>query len=173
MDPPATEKTLSQAAVRIGASRPSSASRAEAVEPMLAITQRIAIDEREIVEVFRRPGGSGGQNVNKVATRVQLRFDEAHSRSVDERTHARLRAIAGRGSDGGRSANDFPAALPHATTQSRRPYQRLIDGGIPSTKRRSKARPRTNQAPAPTHRASNWLRVVAIQRPNPLIRNFP
>ena len=63
---------------------------------MIPITDRIAIGENEIEEVFVRAGGPGGQNVNKVATAVQLRFDAVHSPSLDERTRMRLRLRAGR-----------------------------------------------------------------------------
>ena len=63
---------------------------------MIPITERIAIAEDEIEEVFVRAGGPGGQNVNKVATAVQLRFDAAGSPSLDEPKRARLRLLAGR-----------------------------------------------------------------------------
>jgi ribosome-associated protein len=62
---------------------------------MLQVTPTIAIDDSEIEERFVRASGPGGQNVNKVSTAVQLRFDAEHSPALDERTRHRLRTIAG------------------------------------------------------------------------------
>jgi ribosome-associated protein len=60
---------------------------------MLTITPTLALDESEIQETFVRASGPGGQNVNKVATAVELRFDIAHS-SLPEEIRARLMRLA-------------------------------------------------------------------------------
>jgi ribosome-associated protein len=63
---------------------------------MIRITPSITIDEREIQEEFIRSSGPGGQNVNKVATAVKLRFDVVHSPSLPEDVGTRLIRLAGR-----------------------------------------------------------------------------
>ena len=62
---------------------------------MIRITGRISIDEREIAESFVRSSGPGGQNVNKLSTAVQLRFDVRHSPSLPADVAARLERLAG------------------------------------------------------------------------------
>ncbi len=63
---------------------------------MIEITDTISLDPREIEETFIRSPGPGGQNVNKVATAVQLRFDLRGSPSLPEAVRARAERLAGR-----------------------------------------------------------------------------
>jgi len=62
---------------------------------MIHVTAHISIDEREIEESFVRSSGPGGQNVNKLSTAVQLRFDVRHSPSLPNDVRARLERLAG------------------------------------------------------------------------------
>jgi ribosome-associated protein len=63
---------------------------------MIHVTAAIGIDEAELEERFIRSPGPGGQNVNKVATAVQLRFDAAKSPSLPEPVRRRVIQLAGR-----------------------------------------------------------------------------
>ena len=63
---------------------------------MIYVTSAITIDENEIEERFIRSSGPGGQNVNKVATAVQLRFNAAGSPSLPKEIKERLIRLAGR-----------------------------------------------------------------------------
>jgi ribosome-associated protein len=62
---------------------------------VIRVTDHISIDEREIEESFVRASGPGGQNVNKLATAVQLRFDVRGSPSLPAEVRARLERLAG------------------------------------------------------------------------------
>jgi ribosome-associated protein len=63
---------------------------------MILIANRIAINENEIKEEFIQASGPGGQNVNKVASAVQLRFNAVNSPSLPEDIRKRLIIIAGK-----------------------------------------------------------------------------
>jgi ribosome-associated protein len=62
---------------------------------MIEITDEIALDERELEFTFIRSSGPGGQNVNKVSSAAQLRFDARRSPSLSPPVIARLERLAG------------------------------------------------------------------------------
>ena len=83
---------------------------------MIRITDHINLDESELDESFIRASGPGGQNVNKVSTAVQLRFDVRASPSLTAGVRARLEKLAGQ-----RLTNDGVLIL---TAQTHRSQER-------------------------------------------------
>ena len=125
---------------------------------MIRITDAIAIDEREIDESFVRAGGPGGQNVNKLATAVQLRFDVRHSPSLPEDVRARLERLAGR-----RLTQDgvlIITAQRHRTQERNR--QDALDRLVELVRRA--ARPPTRRRPTRPTAAARRRRLDSKQR---------
>jgi ribosome-associated protein len=96
-------------------------------ERFITITPAVSLDTRELEFVFIRSAGPGGQNVNKVATAVQLRFDAANSPSLTHAVRRRAIMLAGK-----RATNDgviIIAAQRHRTQEMNRKdaVERLVE----------------------------------------------
>lgn len=130
----------------------------------IVVTDRIRIPEREIEEHFVRASGPGGQNVNRVATAVQLRFDAGSSPSLPEDVRGRLMRLAG--SRLTREGVVVIEARRHRTQeQNRKDALERLKALI----RKSAERPRSRKPTRPT-RASRRRRLEAKTRKGRLKR---
>ena len=110
----------------------------------LQVTSALTIDEGELQERFVRASGPGGQNVNKVATAVELRFDAARSPAIEPAVLARLRTLAGsRMTDDGVIVIDARAFRTQAQNRedARLRLADLIRRAVVVPKRRRKTKP--------------------------------
>ena len=110
----------------------------------LQVTPALTIEDTELEERFVRASGPGGQNVNKVATAVELRFDAAASPSIASPVLARLRTLAGsRMTDDGVIVIDARSFRTQAQTREDARVRRadLIRRALVAPKRRRKTKP--------------------------------
>jgi len=110
----------------------------------LEVTPALTLEDTELQERFVRASGPGGQNVNKVATAVELRFDAARSPSITGPVLARLRTLAGsRMTDEGVIVIDARTfrTQAHNREDARLRLADLIRQALVAPKRRRKTRP--------------------------------
>jgi ribosome-associated protein len=123
---------------------------------MMTVEPRIAADEYRLS--FIRAAGPGGQNVNKVATAVQLRFNVGASASLDEAVKVRLRALAGRRLTAG---DDIVIVARNARTQEAN--RRDAVSRLHELIGRARVVPKTRHATRPT-RGSQERRLASKSR---------
>jgi len=130
---------------------------------MIIITPTIAIDEKEISEEFIRASGPGGQNVNKVATAVKLRFNVTHSLSLPTDVRERLIRLAGtRVTENGVLIID--ARRFRTQAQNRRDAMERLVALIRMAAERPKSRKRTLPTPASKRRRLEYKRQRAEKK---------
>ena len=108
---------------------------------MILVTPTISLQDSEIEETFIRAPGPGGQNVNKVETAVQVRFDARHSPALTNAVFLRLKSLAGRRMtrDGVTVLSATPFRSQEATRKDAqaRPVASIRDAAVPPQTRRA------------------------------------
>ena len=131
---------------------------------MIQVTPDIAIDENEIQEEFIRASGPGGQNVNRVASAVKLRFDVIHCSSLPEDVKKRLLRL------GGKRVTKDGVVVIHARryrTQEKNRQDAL--GRLVALIQKATAKPKARHRTSPPHeskerRLQNKQRRAGIKR---------
>jgi ribosome-associated protein len=126
---------------------------------MLQITPDIAINESELQEVFIRAAGPGGQNVNKVATAVQLRFDAAHSPCLSEEVRQRLFSIAR-----GRINQEGVLVIEARRFRTQRANRQDAAGRLVELIRQAAPEPKSRRKTKPTHASQERRLKTKMQR---------
>ena len=129
---------------------------------MLRITETIAMEDWELTEQFSRSSGPGGQNVNKVSTAVELRFEAERSPNLPDPIKARLKRLAGR-----RWTSDGAVLLRVEETRSQARNREIARERLTELLREAATRPRPRIATRPTL-ASKRRRLDAKTRQSAL-----
>jgi ribosome-associated protein len=124
----------------------------------LEVTAAVTIPDSDLSLSFVRASGPGGQNVNKVASAVQLRFDLTGSVALDERVKLRLRALAGR-----RVTDDGALLIIARNHRTQEQNRREAHERLAELVRAALVEPRTRKATKPT-RASKERRLESKKR---------
>ena len=124
----------------------------------LAVAAGIEIPDHELSVSFLRSSGPGGQNVNKVATAVQLRYDLEHSRALSEAAKQRLRSLSGR-----RLTADGSILILARTHRTQERNRREAEHRLAELIRRALTVPKVRKATRPT-RAAHERRLEHKER---------